>query len=77
MVHRIDFLRHHTYDNPNCLRSSILIVLRGDLERLNVIYIASQFHQVKIILRESALDNGEHTGGQAACNVDLGFQVNL
>ena len=35
------------------------------------------FRQIKIILTESTLENWGIRGGQAACDVDLGFQLNL
>ena len=45
------------------------------VEKLHHFSIPSD--HIKIILRESALENWGIQGGQAACDVDLGFQVNL
>ena len=45
------------------------------VEKLNYFSIPSD--HIKIILRENALENWGIRGGQAACDVDLGFQVNL
>ena len=73
--------------NWNSLRSSVLIVLLdGHLDTKRYLYrlIIEKLHHfsiplfhIKIILRESSLESWGIRGGQAACEIDLGFKVNV
>jgi phenylpyruvate tautomerase PptA (4-oxalocrotonate tautomerase family) len=44
---------------------------------MNLAVLGIPADHILILLRESPLENWGIRGGQAACDVDLGFQVNV
>ena len=77
---------------PNLLKPELFTVIRIDcftgrsLDTKRYLYrlIIEKLHHfsipsdhIKIILRESSLESWGIRGGQAACEIDLGFKVNV